>query len=696
MHLRLLKKSLSHEEVFLERYSSMLTWARNLTKNDAELPEDLVQEAYIQFVLTAPALNEIKNLDGYLYGLLRNLSLSHFRRETRTRLEQLSIYEFDSAEDSLITIDLRDQENARDELQRICSFLTIRKKSARTAGVFILRFFHGYFPSEIARILRTSRPAVDVRLMTARKEIRAFLDNPKDVKFIGFDESLKQIFQFLPVQTAIKQDEFLNQMRAVIFNFREGEHQSREQLRGFYENEQASSIDVGWLSHLVSCPKCLDEVNLMLNLPKLGSRFPTDAIGRDKKKDKDSDNDQSGGTGGGSGFEKLRRRVQRVFEHKPGELRILVNGVLQGSLKANAELNELKLNLSNTEPIGFIEIFSEQQVRLLILNVEELPPVGASNQTVSLALSDGRKLDLQLDFVAQGAELQLLYHDPTYNQVLAMAADPALLENEMQPPIITAFPANSPPKISLWSRWLETHRGFNLSPKVVLASLAILLIAALLFFQLPTRTVSAAELLKRAEAAEFATNKVVRRTIVARAKPVDPAQEAFVRKYEVWVDPFRKVKLQRIYLEDGKLLSIAKFSDNHISIYAPKTNVPTPPVIPAVPGKLIKIMSAWESGLTVQDFKNLIGDASKAKVEEQPNLYVINYSENEGAMKAVLVLDKETLRPLKLNFEYKFDGNISSFEFTESEFEAFEPNEVNYNAFEIDADFIEVKSKAVK
>ncbi len=229
-------------------------------------------------------LDEIQNLDGYLYVLLKNLCLANFRRNGRNRLTQLSIFEYDSAEFAFSRLDFRDQENARDELQKICSFLAVRKNIARTAGVFILRFFHGYFPSEIAQILRTSRPAVDVRLLEARKEIKAYLENPKGVKFIGLDDSAKEIFQFLPIQSHSNQDEFLNQLRSVIFKFREGEHQSKEEFTDFYQNDQTSPIQVERLSHLVSCQQCLDEVNSHLKLPKLSSRFPTDAIGRDKKK----------------------------------------------------------------------------------------------------------------------------------------------------------------------------------------------------------------------------------------------------------------------------------------------------------------------------------------------------------------------------------------------------------------------------
>lgn len=432
--LSLLKKQPSHEEVFMERYSSILTWAKTLTKGDPELTEDIVQDAYIQFTLNAPPLSEIQNLDGYLYILLKNLCLANIRRSGRNRLTQLSIFEYDSAEFAFSRIDYRDQETARDELQKICSFLTVRKNKARTAGVFILRFFHGYFPSEIARVLRTSRPAVDVRLLEARKEIKAFLENPKDVKFIGFDDSAKEIFRWLPVQVNSNHDEFLHRLRTVIFNVCEGEHQSTKELNEFYGIEKMSPIKIEKLSHLVSCPRCLDAVNLKLKLPNLSSRFPTDAIGRDKKKDRDSDNDNdSGGTKGENMFGELDRKVRQVFEHKPKELRVAVNGKFQGTLKVNSDLNEFDLAFADKEPIEFIEIYSEQQLRLLFLNFDNSIPHHKAASTYNLNLSDERFLRVNIDFAAQGAEIKLSYRDPTYKQVQAILENPGAIDEIVFP-----------------------------------------------------------------------------------------------------------------------------------------------------------------------------------------------------------------------------------------------------------------------
>ena len=46
----------------------------------AALAQDLVHDAYVQFVLARPDLLKIQNLDRYLYGMLRNLEISYSKR----------------------------------------------------------------------------------------------------------------------------------------------------------------------------------------------------------------------------------------------------------------------------------------------------------------------------------------------------------------------------------------------------------------------------------------------------------------------------------------------------------------------------------------------------------------------------------------------------------------------------------------
>lgn len=117
---------------------------------------------------------------------------------------------------------------------------------------------------------------------------------------------------------------------------------------------------------------------------------------------------------------KLERQARYVFEHKPRELRIAVNGNFQGTLKVNSDLNQIDLAVADKEPVEFIEIYSEQQLRLLFLNFDSSLPHSKANVTHTLSFSDERYLVVNVGFSAQGAEISLSYQDPTYKQVEAI------------------------------------------------------------------------------------------------------------------------------------------------------------------------------------------------------------------------------------------------------------------------------------
>src|SRR6266851_6525632 len=159
--LHLLKKSPApelarHEELFAQRYEQLHSWALHLTE-DAAQAEDLLHDAFIEFTITRPDLGSIRHLDNYLYGVLRVLHLSQIRRSARHRLQQLSIVEYDSAEIGLRMVDPRDQIKVQEDLRAICQYACIRKETSKAGSILILRFFHGYYPSEIVRIVQRSR-----------------------------------------------------------------------------------------------------------------------------------------------------------------------------------------------------------------------------------------------------------------------------------------------------------------------------------------------------------------------------------------------------------------------------------------------------------------------------------------------------------------------------------------------------------
>ncbi len=263
-----------HEELFLDRYDRLLKWAFQLTRPDRELAKDIVHEAFVQFTRSKGDLDAINNIDNYLYGVLRNIHLSYLRRTSWQQHEQLPIFEFDSAERLMMTEDPRRQIQVKDELRAVCRYVCLRKETSITSSVLILRFFHGYFPSEVAKLLNSSRNIVDVQLKSARIEARACLANATSLGFLGGNSRAR-----LPPN---KQDQLapdlLTELRQEIFATREGSCTQLEQVYVTGEREMTRSA----LSHLVSCRRCLDEANRLLGLPLLRQRNPID-LGREKR-----------------------------------------------------------------------------------------------------------------------------------------------------------------------------------------------------------------------------------------------------------------------------------------------------------------------------------------------------------------------------------------------------------------------------
>jgi DNA-directed RNA polymerase specialized sigma24 family protein len=69
----------------------------------------------------------------------------------------------------------------------------VRKETAKAASALILRFFHGYYPSEITQLLCTSRQAVAELLRVARAEVKAFLLEPQRLVFLSPVASLPEL-----------------------------------------------------------------------------------------------------------------------------------------------------------------------------------------------------------------------------------------------------------------------------------------------------------------------------------------------------------------------------------------------------------------------------------------------------------------------------------------------------------------------
>lgn len=607
-----------HERIFLARYTRLRAWALQLTGDNDEA-EDLVHDAFIQFTFTCPDLDSIQNLDGYLYRILRNLHLSHVRRRLRLPARSLSIVDYDSAETLLRAHDPREQFRVQDELRQVCRYACLRKESSKAGSVLLFRFMHGYYPREIAQVMRSSREAVEERLRVGRGEAKRYLENPSALLFMGEAPPAAPTGQAYYARSV---DELLADLRRTIFESCRGQCLTVERLEELYGGDAAGAVDCATLAHIVSCPRCLDRVNARLGLPPLSERYPTDTLGTDTHS-KGGDGPFSGGAAGGDGgveaaMRRCRKRLRDTFEHRPQELCVAVNGYLMAAQRIGGERNEQTLSINIAEKIDFVEVVSEQEVRLLFLSVDEPPPAGDYQHTARVRLSDRRTLEATLSFSNPWPTLQVVYHDP-----LLSAEHPAVAEQSVSAeeaaataeaaaapslaPLISADQSEALRERSTSERLSEKsavseksaagverakasesvgERGvgrawasglarvssgaarlfgrlarseFWLRPATLGAGLALVIVAALLFVRLHTTTADAAELLRRAIVAEerlaASPNEVLHRTLTLEERRADGGALLARRRIEMWQSAALKVSLRRLYDEQNNLIA---------------------------------------------------------------------------------------------------------------------------------------------
>jgi DNA-directed RNA polymerase specialized sigma24 family protein len=412
--LHLSRAAETHEDLFIQRYQALEAWSLRLCGNDRQQAEDLVQDAFVAFTLSRPDLTGIENLDGYLRGMLRKLQVSRVRRAAQGAQVTRSLLDQDSAELGLRAVGAATVE-ATQELACVCRYACLRKGSSKAGSILILRFFHGYFPSEIAQIARCTPHLVDDWLRIARREARLYREEPQRLRF------LKSAQPAVPVDALDALDavrtgdpaECLLALRSAIFHAHEGRCWTRRELAHAYTASH-ESLDASRLAHVVSCRRCLDRINALLGLNSLDDRSPHDMLGpsggaggpRLGPK-------RSSGTSGTSGNRSAGRdRLWRTsYEHRASELRIVVNGFIVGTHTVGRALTRQSVAVTLDEPIGSVEVFGAGDVRLAFLDVQPLPE-GQVDQSITAHLSEDRRLQVRVSFARPFPEVHVEYEDP--------------------------------------------------------------------------------------------------------------------------------------------------------------------------------------------------------------------------------------------------------------------------------------------
>src|SRR6185503_831553 len=201
----------------------------------------------------------------------------HFSRMSRAaqRLQEtaLSIADYDSGLLGWTAIEPPRRLQASQDLHQICAYACFRKESSKAGSVLILRFFHNYFPSEIASVVNRSRNCVDQWQRLARREAKSFMNRPGGLRFVNGDAPSRPAVRYMRADSDLMFD-----LRQLIFSSCHGDCLPQQELKELYAGGDAETLTTAKLAHLVSCPKCLDAVNAILGLPVLSERYREESV----------------------------------------------------------------------------------------------------------------------------------------------------------------------------------------------------------------------------------------------------------------------------------------------------------------------------------------------------------------------------------------------------------------------------------
>ena len=700
------------EQLFTERYAELRVWALYLTNQEPDTADDLVQDAFVQWVLSRSRLEEIENIDGYLRTMLRNMHFSRITRAAQRLHETLSIADYDSCHFGWTALEPPRRMQASEDLQQICAYACFRKESSKAGSVLILRFFHNYFPTEIAGILNSSRNCVDQWQRLARREAKLFMNRPGGLRFVNGEAPKPH-----PVRHLRADDDLMLNLRQLIFNSCRGECLSQSELNQIYANGQAETLTTAKLAHLVSCPKCLEAVNVLLGLPRLAERYRNESTERNEPPD-----DASGGGASGGGPTELKRklahRLRETHEHRPNELRIAVNGVHVGSIKISSELSELDLNLAPDEPIEFVEIFSEQGVQLLFFSIDATET--QHEQWALIELSEGRSLEASYDDKS-GPTLHVVYRDPAADEARDALSSPLVVVPESN--VLHESNVGTQRGLGAWvmrlintlrnSARLNSAKADDTGEFLFLRSLSdsarpqhsrwrlaliaiacIAVTAGFLFFKASlSRELNAGLLLEKAtqaeQVAQTTPDLISHRFINLEERRSAEGAIVSRRRIEIWQHHTNGNSARRLYDESNHLIAAASQKSGGSRTVYHHGSKPRTEAALATPGDLLlNLEDIWQLEPSAQSFTALIGDAAALQVEERSTTYVLIYEKERliGAsrlLKATLTLSKSDLHAIEQTLLVQRGSELREYRFVEASAEQLPVRAVAPSVFEI-------------
>jgi DNA-directed RNA polymerase specialized sigma24 family protein len=574
-----------HERIFVERLSRVMHWARQIAGGDASLAEDLAQDAFLHFTAGRPALEEISNIDKYLYVVLKNLFRSHLAAVSRRCAVPFDPLAHETATQTWRSVDPEQRLTLRQELHRICIFVCDRKETSKGASAFLLHFFHGLSVADVRAVMQTTRAAVDERLSVVRKEVRRHLERRTPVL----------------LRHGSGEMELMAELQSIIAVSCRGECFSAEEAQRAYALG-ASELSRDRLAHLASCSKCLGLVAELLEF-RTPSGGPPSASAE------------------GNRLARWKRKRADLLLTEPSELRLIVNGHLLATERVHRPDNDLSVSIALHEPLDFVEIWSSETTRLLLMPGISEPPEGKYDQRASIDLRAGT-LQVALQFTDPWPRAALSY-------TVRSSENPVQASEYSRTPLVDSLQQKITPR---------RRFSWSLSIPTLSTAIALALIVVLLFVQTRDTTLGAAELLDRAgkweKAATTGQSPVLHRrfSLVKHEKGM-PAQRTFV---DVWRRAGLDVKLSRWTDVSGRVLGEARVLLAG-SMHVEQGNI-------------------WQFEPSADAFMSAVGPLDHASVVSSAERTTIRASFAE------LVLDRATNRPI----EEKFTLDTSAYVFTEA------------------------------
>jgi len=671
------------QQLFVKRYRLLLFWAMRLTKNNRADAEDLVQDAFIQFTRGNVDLDAILNLDGYLRRTLQYLYLARTTNRTaQFQKETLPITDYDTLTLGMRSFDTDRHLQAQEDLLEICKYACIRKETSRAGSVLILRFFHEYSPTEIAKLLGRPRHCVDEWQRLARREARLYLENPRQLSFAR-SKGVAEIT--LPDIPLVRGNLNLT-LRRMIFASNLGPCVSPEVLDTIYSAQIQDNLTTRTLAHIATCWSCLEAANQILGLPSLYERYDGD----------DDDSHRGSNSGNGSGaspheIQRLKKRLSQTVDHEPQELQINVNGVLFSSVRVAEGQCELVLNLGPTNALRLIEIKSEQDITLLLLVSTAKSLVEVS----SINLSEGRRLEARLS----GAKLLVAYRIAKLNERHDTRALKLVQQNQSLKPDSFLSPLvgfagclyRSVRRSSdaFLSRSWELSFDMIWSPRL-LALLFSLLVFLSSFIRTETPVARTAESLINEAITLQRKSSTIGDTVthhVITLEEYQPGQQSLISRktIEIWDNPTLARRADRIFDQTDQLLMERVQTGNGV---APMLNHPKYTAESNGPHKsLFNADEILQLLPTPQNFVSIVGGTSQLTVEKRTHSYVISYSGNREIkmgmlLKATLILSTSELRVIEQTIVVKRDGEVRDYRFIETRFDQVPLKDVDPKLFD--------------